>query len=348
MHICTMVENRLYLDVLEGKQTERPPVWLMRQAGRILPEYRALRASLSGFKELVETPSLAAEVTCQPIDHLGVDAAIVFSDILTVPEGLGLPYQMIKGFGPKFPKVIEKVSDIDKLVSPDEAADTLQYVYDAVSESRKRLNGKVPLIGFAGAPWTIFCYMIEGQGSKTFSKARKWLRAEPEASEKLLTLIAETTAVYLRKQIEAGAQAVQLFDSWAGVLTDDLYERFALKASKIALEGIKETKVPRILFAKGSFYHMKNVNCAEAYGVDWTIPVKMARNAYGQDAILQGNLDPSALYGNPKSIEQETLKMLDGFGRNHIANLGHGVYPDTPLEGVKAFIKTVQGYKYDL
>ena len=208
-----MAQEHLLLRTLRGESVERPPVWLMRQAGRILPEYRALRASLSGFKELVETPALAAEVTVQPVDHLGVDAAIVFSDILTVPEGLGLPYEMIKGFGPKFPTVIERPSDLDELASPEEAAASLDYVYGAVRESVARLAGRVPLIGFAGAPWTIFCYMIEGQGSKTFSKARKWLMQEPAASRRLLTLIAETTAIYLRRQIEAGTRGVQLFDS---------------------------------------------------------------------------------------------------------------------------------------
>ncbi len=339
--------NTLLLDVLAGKPVARPPVWLMRQAGRILPEYRALRASLSGFKELVETPELAAEATLQPVDHLGVDAAIVFSDILTVPEGMGLPYTMERGFGPRFPKTIERPPDIATLVPPAEAADSLGYVYDAVRASRRRLAGSVPLIGFAGAPWTIFCYMIEGQGSKTFSRARRWLQTEPRASEQLLERIADTTALYLGRQIEAGAQAVQLFDSWAGVLSPALYERFALAASRRVLRQLDAGGVPRILFAKGAWHHMRQLEEAEAYGVDWTVPAAYARSAYGTRATLQGNLDPATLYAPEGTVVAETKAMLGAFGRHHIANLGHGVYPDTPLSGVEAFVTAVKAHRYE-
>ena len=339
-------DNALLLDVLAGRPVERPPVWLMRQAGRILPEYRALRASLSGFKELVESPELAAEATCQPIDHLGVDAAIVFSDILTVPEGLGLPYEMVKGFGPRFPRVIAQPSDIDHLRSPTDAADALAYVYGAVEASRRRLVGRVPLIGFAGAPWTIFCYMVEGQGSKTFSVARKWLRTEPTASRRLLALIAETTSLYLGRQIDAGAQVVQLFDSWAGVLSAELYRDFALPAAEAALEPLAARGVPRIFFAKGIGGHTFPHVDAEAYGIDWTTAAARARAAYGPRVVLQGNLDPSALYAPVEAIEREVDAMLQDFGPSHIANLGHGVYPDTPLAGVEAFIARVKAHRY--
>lgn len=341
-----MSSNTLLLDVLAGRPTERPPVWLMRQAGRILPEYRRLRASLSGFKELVETPGLAAEATLQPIDHLGVDAAIVFSDILTVPEGLGLPYEMVPGHGPRFPRTIQTVSDIDELRSPEAAAASLEYVYHAVTESRARLADRVPLIGFAGAPWTVFCYMVEGKGSKTFAAARRWLRERPVQSERLLAIIAETTARYLRAQIEAGAQVVQLFDSWAGVLDGDLYRRFAEPASLLALRPLADTGVPRIYFAKGIGAHTLAVNGMEAYGVDWTTDPARARAAYGADAVLQGNLDPSVLYAPPEEVSALATGMIEAFGRGHVANLGHGVYPDTPLEGVKAFIGTVQAHRY--
>ena len=341
-----MASNTLLLDVLAGRPVPRAPVWLMRQAGRILPEYRALRASLSGFKELVETPALAAEATLQPIDHLGVDAAIVFSDILTVPEALGLPYEMIPGTGPRFPKTIGTVADIDALRSPEDAAADLAYVYGAVAESRRRLAGRVPLIGFAGAPWTIFCYMIEGKGSKTFSAARKWLRQRPKESERLLSIIAETTALYLQRQIEAGAQAVQLFDSWAGVLDVDLYRRFAQPASLEALRPLADTGVPRIYFAKGIGAHTLATNGMEAYGVDWTTDAARARGAYGAGAVLQGNLDPSVLYAPPEEVHARATAMITAFGPRHIANLGHGVYPDTPLEGVKAFIAAVQSRAY--
>ncbi len=338
-----MLANSLYLDVLAGKPTPRPPVWLMRQAGRILPEYRALRASLSGFKELVETPELAAEVTCQPIDHLGVDAAIVFSDILTVPEGLGLPYEMIKGFGPKFPNTLDSVADAEQLQSPEQAADSLQYVYDAVAASTRRLDSKVPLIGFAGAPWTIFCYMIEGQGSKTFSQARKWLLQEPSASRRVLARIAETTSLYLSRQVAAGADAVQLFDSWAGVLSPQLYREFALPASRAALAPVA---APRVLFAKGAWHSMETIAEAEAYGVDWTVPAELARKTYPAGTVLQGNLDPASLYAPPEQIAKTTRQLLHDMGQDHIANLGHGVYPDTPLEGVKAFIAAVKAHRY--
>lgn len=341
-----MSSSPLFLRALTGERTERPPIWMMRQAGRILPEYRALRASLSGFKELVETPELAAEATCQPIDRLGIDAAIVFSDILTVPEGLGLPYEMIPGFGPKFPKTIESPADIEKLVGPQEAADSLGYVYGAVAASVKRLNGRVPLIGFAGAPWTIFCYMIEGQGSKTFSKARKWLMQEPVASQRLLTLIADTTAIYLKAQIAAGAQAVQLFDSWAGVLSPKLYHEFALPASRKTLAQLSGDETPRILFAKGASHSMGLVPEADAYGVDWTTPAPSARKAYGSSTVLQGNLDPAALYGTPESVAADVHTMLKDFGPHHIANLGHGLYPDTQLPAVEAFVETVKAYRY--
>lgn len=335
--------NTLLLDVLAGRPVPRPPVWLMRQAGRILPEYRALRASLSGFKELVETPALAAEVTTQPVTRLGVDAAIVFSDILTVPEALGLPYEMVPGFGPRFPQVIEGPAGLDRLHPPDVAAAELEYVYAAVAASVERLAGAVPLIGFAGAPWTIFCYMIEGQGSKTFSKARRWLRAEPAASTRLLTLVADATRLYLGRQIAAGAAAVQLFDSWAGVLSPKLYREFALPASRRALDGLS---APRILFARGAWHSADPVPEAEAYGIDWATPARYARERYGAHAVLQGNLDPSALYAAPEAIAAATAEMLSDFGPRHIANLGHGVYPDTPLRGVEAFVAAAQSHAY--
>ena len=339
--------NSLLLDVLHHRTVARPPVWLMRQAGRILPEYRALRASLSGFKELVETPSLAAEATTQPLDALGVDACIVFSDILTVPEALGFPYEMVPGHGPRFPETFEPSTGFGKLRDAEQAAASLDYVYGAVSSSRDRIAGRVPLIGFAGAPWTIMCYLIEGQGSKTFSKARRFLRERPADSERLLERIAETTGHYLQAQIQAGAQVVQLFDSWAGVLPEDQYRRFALKYSEHALGMIDGARTPRILFAKGVGGHsLVRSNYAEAYGVDWTTAAAQARQQYGAEAVLQGNLDPAALYAPAEQIAATTTTMLDTFGTRHIANLGHGVYPDTPLDGVRAFISGVKQHQY--
>ncbi|MBC7451220.1 MAG: uroporphyrinogen decarboxylase, partial [Cytophagales bacterium] len=241
-------QNDLILRAARGEQTERVPVWLMRQAGRILPEYRAVREKLSGFIELCTTPSLAAEVTIQPVDILGVDAAIIFSDILVIPEAMGLPYEMQESKGPFFPKVITNATDIEKLLATD-AADHLQYVYDAIEIAVKELNGRVPLIGFAGAPFTILAYMIEGQGSKTFSKARRFLYTEPVLAHRLLEKITLATIEYVTRQIKAGAAMYQLFDSWAGVLPPDQYREFSLKYIKMICEAVPQ--VPRTVFSKG-------------------------------------------------------------------------------------------------
>ncbi len=216
-------QNNIFLDTLQGNPTQRPPVWLMRQAGRILPEYRAVRASVRDFKELVKTPDLAAEVTIQPVDILGVDAAIIFSDILVIPEAMGLSYEMIEAKGPFFPKTIQSKSDIEQLISGEMAAEQLQYVYDAIKLTKQRLNGRVPVIGFAGAPWTILAYMIEGGGSKTFSNAKRLLYKEPKLAHQLLQKIADSTIIYLQQQRRAGVELVQLFDSWAGILNKELY-----------------------------------------------------------------------------------------------------------------------------
>ncbi|MEO9483419.1 MAG: uroporphyrinogen decarboxylase [Ekhidna sp.] len=337
---AAMLKNDLILRAARGEKTERTPVWLMRQAGRILPEYRAIRNSLSGFKELVETPELAAEVTIQPVDILGVDAAIIFSDILVIPEAMGLTYEMVEKKGPHFPKTVESIKDIDALKVADPS--DLSYVYDAIKITKKELNGRVPLIGFAGAPWTIFSYMIEGGGSKTFSKARRLLYAEPEMAHRLLDMITESTIGYLKKQIEAGADMVQVFDSWAGVLPPEHYSQFSLQyISKIcdAIDG-----VPITIFAKGAWWalpEMANINC-RTIGLDWTMNPQEARKVLS-NKTLQGNLDPCALYGTNDTIKQETGKMLNAFGDHpYIANLGHGVYPDTDPKKVKYFVDCVK------
>lgn len=340
------LQNDLFLRAARGEQTERPPVWLMRQAGRILPQYRALRATLSGFKELVETPELACEVTIQPVDELGVDAAIIFSDILVIPEAMGLTYEMIKGKGPWFPKTIQQVSDIERMITGEAAASELQYVYDAVSLTKKTLNGRVPLIGFAGAPWTIFSYMIEGSGSKTFSKPKKMLYTEPKLSHMLLQKITDATIAYLKAKIRAGVDLVQIFDSWAGILTKKQYEEFALPYLKQICDAIDE--VPKTVFAKGAYFALSEIgklNC-NVVGVDWNMDIQDTRAAVGANKVLQGNLDPCQLYGRPEDIQATTLQMLKDFGGKHICNLGHGVYPDTPLENVRVFVDTVKGFKY--
>lgn len=340
------LENDLFLRTARGEEVERPPVWLMRQAGRILPQYRELRGKLSGFKELVETPALACEVTIQPVDELGVDAAIIFSDILVIPEAMGLTYEMIKGKGPWFPNTVQTQSDIDKLVTGEAAAAELQYVYDAVALTKKELNGRVPLIGFAGAPWTILAYMIEGSGSKTFSKAKKFLYSEPVLAHQLLQKITTATITYLKGKIRAGVDLIQIFDSWAGILTTEQYKEFALPYIAQICDAIDE--VPKTVFAKGAYFvrqEMGQLNC-NVIGVDWNMDAMETRQLVGGSKVLQGNLDPCMLYASHEQIQAETIKLIQKFGSKHIVNLGHGVYPDTPLDGVKAFVNTVKSYKY--
>lgn len=342
------LENDLLLKVARGEAVERPPVWLMRQAGRILPEYRALRASLSGFKELVETPALAAEVTLQPVDILGVDAAIIFSDILVIPEALGLPYEMVEKKGPRFPRTIVSRADILGLREPEAAADELGYVYEALAQTKKALAGRVPLIGFAGAPWTIFAYMIEGQGSKTFSKARRFLYTQPQEAHLLLEQITLATIAYLKQKAQHGADLIQVFDSWAGILGPKLYSSFAIPYLRMIAEALQAENVPVTIFAKDAWFALSEIAQlpCQVVGLDWCQTPAEARKIMGSDKALQGNLDPCVLYAEPEVVTEQTQHMLQAFGRQHIANLGHGVYPDTPLDGVKAFIRTVQDFRY--
>lgn len=339
------LQNDLLLRAARGEKVERTPVWLMRQAGRILPEYRAVRASVSGFIELAQTPELAAEVTIQPVDILGVDAAIIFSDILVIPEAMGLPYEMVEKRGPWFPNTVESALDLKKLRIAD-GVDDLSYVIDAIKITKKNLAGRVPLIGFAGAPWTIFAYMIEGSGSKTFSKARAMLYTDPELAHQLLQMITESTINYLKAQIAAGADLIQLFDSWAGILGPEQYTEFSMKYIQQICDAIDE--VPKTVFAKGASFALKamgQLNC-ETIGLDWNMEIAASRELIGPTKTLQGNLDPAALYGNPEQVAAATRAMLEQFkGSRHIANLGHGVYPDIDPEMVKVFIQSVKEFK---
>ncbi|MGB1103357.1 MAG: uroporphyrinogen decarboxylase [Crocinitomicaceae bacterium] len=338
-------QNETILKMIRGEKVDRFPVWLMRQAGRILPEYRAIRNSLSGFKELVETPELAAEVTIQPVDILGVDAAIIFSDILVVPEAMGLPYEMIEKKGPWFENTVRSRADLEKLPKEIDVAERLGYVTEAIKVTKRELNGRVPLIGFAGAPWTIFCYMTEGQGSKTFLQAKRILFSNPEMAHELLDRITDVTITYLKHQIAAGADIVQVFDSWAGILGPKTYSEFGTKYVRRICEAIQE--VPVTVFAKGAYYareELAGLDC-QTIGLDWNMDIAESRQIIGMDKTLQGNLDPCALYADFKTIEAETKILLKSFGnRKHIANLGHGVYPDTDLEKVKCFIETVKAH----
>jgi len=298
-----MIKNDLLLRTARGEQVERPPIWLMRQAGRILPQYRAIRGKLSGFKELVSTPDLAAEVTIQPVDELDVDAAIIFSDILVIPEAMGLHYELIEKKGPFFPKTIQSKGDVLNLIEGIDAAAKLQYVYQAVKTTKKELDGRVPLIGFAGAPWTIFSYMLEGSGSKTFSKARRMLYQDPELSHTLLSKITETTIAYLKEKIKSGVDIVQIFDSWAGVLTPQQYQTFAIPYLKKICDAIDE--VPKIVFAKGAWFAMEEItklNC-EVVGLDWNMNPNHIRSNYKYNRIFQGNADPCMLYGNSEEVK---------------------------------------------
>ena len=339
------LDNDLLIKAALGQNVERTPVWLMRQAGRILPEYRAIRNSLSGFKELVETPHLAAEVTVQPVDILNVDAAIIFSDILVVPDAMGLSYQMIEKKGPFFEKTVQSIEDVNRLNVPD-VEDNLHYVMEAIRITKRELNGRVPLIGFAGAPWTIFSYMIEGQGSKTFSKAKKMLYTNPDLAHALLQKITLTTIDYLKAQIKAGADLVQLFDSWSGILTHQQYIEFGIKYVDQICNAIND--VPVTVFSKGAYFARKELgelNC-NTIGLDWNMDIEQSRKLIGPNKTLQGNLDPCVLYSDFENIEKQTNEMLCKFGKNrHIANLGHGVYPDISPDKVICVVEAVKSYK---
>jgi len=334
------------LKTSKGIEGIRSPVWLMRQAGRVLPAYRKVRERVRDFKVMVKTPELATEVTIQPVDILAVDAAIIFSDILVIPEAMGLNYEMEENKGPVFPKRISSPSDLQNLHIAQ--AEELKYVHDAIRLTKKELNGRVPLIGFAGAPWTIFCYMIEGKGSKTFSQAKKILYTQPEFAHQLLDMITQSTINYLKGQIQAGVDIVQLFDSWAGVLSPGQYNTFLLPYISKICDAI--TEVPKIVFAKGAFFareSMNNLNC-EVIGLDWHMGISESKRLM-PGKVLQGNLDPCALYGSFDDIKRETKKMLDTFGPSrHIANLGHGLYPDIEVDKVRCFIDTVKEYSSKL
>ncbi len=339
------LKNDLILRAARGEKVERTPVWLMRQAGRVLPEYREVRAKMGGFKELVETPEFACEVTIQPVDILGVDAAIIFSDILVIPEAMGLPYTMVEAKGPWFEKTVKTSVDVQQLRTAE--AGDLHYVLDAIKLTKKELNGRVPLIGFAGAPWTIFAYMIEGSGSKTFSKAKKFLYTQPEASHQLLQKITDSTINYLKGQITAGADMLQLFDSWAGVLSPEQYNEFALKYISQICNAIKD--VPFTVFAKDAHFARKamgQLSC-DTIGLDWTMDIAESRKLIGDSKTLQGNMDPCLLYADYSTIKSETIKMLKAFGpQRHIANLGHGLYPDIEKDKVKCFVDTIKEFTF--
>ena len=316
----------------------------MRQAGRYLPEYRAIRAK-HDFLTMCKTPELAAEVTIQPVDMVGVDAAIIFSDILVVPEAMGMHLTIHEGRGPVFSDPVKSKGDLAKLKIPDPNKD-LKYVMDAISLTKKVLKGRVPVIGFAGAPWTILTYMVEGHGSKSFSKVKKMIYGNPELAHNILDNITIATADYLSAQIEAGADLVQIFDTWAGILSPRDYQVFALRYVYQLINEIKRKDEPVIYFPKGVhylFHELKDCG-ADAISVDWTLDLTKVRRKIGEKVAIQGNLDPTVLYADPPFIKREARKILESFGKGngHIFNLGHGILPDIDPDNVKVLVNYVK------
>jgi uroporphyrinogen decarboxylase len=338
----SQLKNDLLLKALRGENVERPPVWMMRQAGRYLPEYIALREKYDFFTR-VQTPELAAEITLQPIKRIGVDAAIIFSDILVIPQAMGVEVLMEEGKGPLLPKVIKTEKDIISLFT-DAVEEKLDYVMKALSLTKQELNGEVPLIGFAGAPWTILCYMVEGKGSKTWEKAKEFCFTQPQLAHQLLQKITDTTINYLKAQTRAGADVVQVFDSWAGSLSPEDFKQFAQPYLIQIADALKDD-APVILFPKGSWYALKDLseNSASALGIDWCISPKMARELTSDKITLQGNFDPAKLLLPAAEIKKEVKKMISEFGaQKYVVNLGHGITPNIPVDHAKAFVDAVK------
>ncbi|MCW3107902.1 MAG: hemE [Segetibacter sp.] len=339
------LKNDLILRALKGEKTERVPVWMMRQAGRYLPDYLKLKAKYDFFTR-VQTPELATEITLQPIDQVGVDAAIIFSDILVIPQAMGVEVLMEEGKGPSLPNVIKSQSDIDVLVT-DGVEESLKYVTDALSLTKKELNGRVPLIGFAGAPWTILCYMVEGKGSKTWDKAKQFAYTHPKLAHQLLKKITDITINYLKAQARAGADLVQVFDSWAGSLSPADFKEYA-QPYLIQISDALKDEVPVILFPKGTWYALKDLSqsSASGLGLDWCIDPKFARELTNNSITLQGNFDPSKLLAPIPEIKKAVKEMIDSFGtQRYIANLGHGIMPNVPVDHARAFVDAVKEYR---
>jgi uroporphyrinogen decarboxylase len=340
--------NDLFLRACRREPVERPPVWMMRQAGRYLPEYRAVRAR-ADFLTMVRTPELAVEVTLQPVELIGVDAAIIFSDILVLPQAMGMRLSVEEGIGPRFHQPLRSPQDIERLrdISVEES---LGYVLAALRLARRELEGRVPLIGFAGAPWTLFSYMIEGGGSKSFTYAKRMLVESPSTAHELLGRLARLVGDFLVAQIHAGAQAVQIFDSWAGALGPRDFREFALPYIAQATRHARSAGAPVIAFCPGSGWALEEIAAetkADVIGVDWQTDAAEARRRLpANEVTLQGNLDPCWLYAPPEMVRERTRQMLQDFGgRSHIANLGHGILPDIPVPNAKAFVDAVREWR---
>lgn len=339
------MKNDLFLRACRKEKTERTPIWIMRQAGRYLPEYRKIREK-HDFITMVKTPELAAEVTIQPVDIIGVDAAIIFSDILVIPEAMGLPYKMEESVGPRFDKIISSVEDIEKL-NTEGIAEKLSYVCDAVALTKRELDGRVPLIGFAGSPWTLLTYMIEGGGTKNFKKAKSFIFNEPQLAHRLLDKIADAVTEYISAKIEAGIDAFQIFDSWGGVLAKHHYLEFSLRYIEKIIKAVKEKHdAPSIIFSKGANHSFAEAakTGANVIGLDWTASLGEARKQTNDAVALQGNLEPIVLFASEEKIELETENVLRdyGNGNGHIFNLGHGILPDVEPSKAKFLVETVK------
>ncbi len=338
------LKNDLFIKACRRQPVERTPVWMMRQAGRYLPEYRAVRKK-HDFITMYKTPELAAEVTVQPVELVGVDAAILFSDILVIPEAMGLELQFLEGKGPVFPAPVRSETQLDALKAV-EGAEDLSFVMDAIRLCRRELDGSVPLIGFSGAPWTLATYMIEGQGSKNYANIKQWRFGNPMALHRLLEKVSDAVISYVKAQIAAGAQAIQLFDSWAGILDPAGFKEFAFAYSQKILSAVRDSGVPLIYFAKGAGIWLDTLLQSEAdvLGLDWTLDIGDVRKKSGGKFALQGNLDPTVLLTNPEVIRQEVVGILEkyGSGSGHIFNLGHGILPAVPVENARAFVRAVK------
>jgi len=340
----TQIKNDLFLKALKGETVERPPVWMMRQAGRYLPDFMKLKAKYDFFTRC-RTPELATEITVMPIHQIGTDAAILFSDILVVPQAMNIEVEMKPGVGPWLPNPVRTSADVEKVIVPD-VHETLGYVMDAVKMTKQALNDEVPLIGFAGSPWTILCYAVQGQGSKNFDIAKKFCFSNPVAAHSLLQKITDTTIAYLKAKVEAGVDAVQIFDSWGGMLSPTDYQEFSWKYIQQIIDALKDI-TPVIAFGKGCWfaYNEMSKSGASALGVDWTCSARNARYLTGGNITLQGNFDPSRLYSPPAQIKEMVHQMIDEFGKDrYIVNLGHGILPDIPVENARAFVDAVKEY----
>jgi uroporphyrinogen decarboxylase len=338
------LKNDLLLKALRKEKVGRPPVWMMRQAGRYLPSYMKLREKYDFFTR-VQTPELAAEITLQPVQQVGVDAAIIFSDILVIPQAMGVEVLMEEGKGPSLPNIIKTQKDIDALIT-NNVEEELSYVTKALSLTKQELNGLVPLIGFAGAPWTILCYMVEGKGSKTWEKAKQFCYTQSDLAHQLLQKITDATITYLKAQAQAGADVLQVFDSWSGCLSPADFKIFAQPYLLQIADALKDI-APVILFPKGSWYALEELSSssASALGIDWCVSPQMARELTGNKITLQGNFDPAKLLMPISDIKKSVKEMIDQFGVDgYIANLGHGITPDVPVENAKAFVDAVKEY----